>query len=263
MLRGLARHYRALRRSSGLILIFVAAGALPAMAQQDHAYSAEQIQAGYRLYAAQCQLCHATNGDGVAGISLSRQQFRTVASDEDMRKLIVAGSSRGMPGFALGEAEMDGVLAFIRSGLDQRGVTFRLGDATRGAAIFAGKGNCAACHRLRGQGARTAPDLTDIGFVRRPSQIFTSLTEPLKATMPINRPVTIVMRDGRTLKGRRYDEDTFSVRLIDSAEKMHAIQKSAIRRYDVRRDTDMPSFRGTLSEAELGDLLSYLLSLKG
>jgi putative heme-binding domain-containing protein len=235
----------------------------PAAAQQDHQYSAEQIQAGYRLYAGQCQLCHAVNGDGIAGISLSRQQFRSIASDDDMRKLIAAGTPRGMPAFTLSEAEMDGVIAFIRSGLDQRGVTFRLGDAARGRAVFNGKGACASCHRVAGNGARTAPDLTDIGFLRRPGQLFTSLTEPIRATLPINRPITLLLRDGRTLKGRRYDEDTFSVRLIDSDEKMHSIQKAAIRRYDVRKDTDMPSFRGTLSEAELGDLLSYLLSLKG
>ena len=244
----------------GAFLALVAT--LPAAAQ-DHAYSTEQIQAGYRLYASQCQLCHAVNGDGVAGISLSRQQFRSIANDEDMRRLIAAGTQRGMPAFTLSEAEMDGVVAFLRSRPDQRGVTFRLGDAARGAALFAGKGNCASCHRVRGMGARTAPDLTDIGTLRRPGQIFTSLTEPARQTMPINRPVTLVLRDGRTLKGRRYDEDTFSVRLIDSTEKMHSIQKSAIRSYDVRKDTDMPSFRGTLSEAELGDLLSYLLSLKG
>jgi mono/diheme cytochrome c family protein len=28
-------------------------------------------------------------------------------------------------------------------------------------------------------------------------------------------------------------------------------------------DTDMPSFRGRLSDGELGDLLAYLMTLKG
>jgi putative heme-binding domain-containing protein len=245
-----------------MALAVVTLMAMPAGAQ-DHSYSAEQIQSGYRLYASQCQLCHAPNGDGVAGISLSRQQFRAVSTDEEIRKLISTGSSRGMPGFMLGEAEMDGVIAFIRSGMDQRGVTFRLGDASRGKMVFEGKGNCASCHRVAGKGARTAPDLTDIGFLRRPGQLFNSLTEPAKQTMPINRPVDILLRDGSRIKGRRYDEDTLSVRLIDSAENMRSIQKAEILRYDVRKDTDMPSFRGVLTDAELGDVLSYLLSLKG
>ncbi|HEY5082985.1 MAG TPA: c-type cytochrome, partial [Rhizomicrobium sp.] len=152
---------------------------------------------------------------------------------------------------------------FVRSGLDQSGVTFRLADAARGKAIYDGKGGCAACHLVAGVGARTAPDLTDIGFIRRPGQIVTSLTDPDKATQPINRPITIITKDGRTITGRRYDEDTFTVQLIDSQERMLSIQKADIRQYDVGQHSPMPSFRGKLSDDELADLLAYLVSLKG
>ena len=81
--------------------------------------------------------------------------------------------------------------------------------------------------------------------------------------MPINRPVVITLKNGRTVKGRRYDEDTFLVRLIDSGENLVTVSKSDIASYQVRMDTDMPSFRGRLSDGELGDLLAYLISLKG
>jgi putative heme-binding domain-containing protein len=146
--------------------------------------------------------------------------------------------------------------------MDRSGVSFRLGDSARGKAVY-DAGGCASCHRVKGEGGRTAPDLSDIGLIRRPGQIFTSLTEPIKATMPINRPVVIVLKNGQTIRGRRYDEDTFSIRLIDAGENLRSVAKSDIRTYQVRMDTDMPSFRGRLSEAELGDLLAYLLSLKG
>jgi len=236
----------------------------PAAAQEDHQYSADQIQAGYRLYASQCQLCHGTNGDGIGGTNLARQQFRFVITDADIKRMVANGSTGGgMPSFAIKDEELDDLIAFIRSGMDRTGVTFRLGDAVRGKAVYDGKGGCASCHHIAGHGARTAPDLTDIGFIRRPGQIFTSLTEPTKATMPINRPVVITLKNGRTIKGRRYDEDTFSVRLIDSSENMLSVAKSDIRSYQVRMDTDMPSFRGTLNDGELGDLLAYLISLKG
>jgi putative heme-binding domain-containing protein len=236
--------------------------AAPAAAQ-DHQYSAEQIQAGYRLYTDQCQLCHGATGDGIAGINLAHQQFRTVVSDDDIRQMIATGNTQGMPPFVFKSDELDSLVAFVRSGLDLSGVSFRLGNAVRGKAIYDGKGGCAICHRLAGQGARTAPDLTDIGFIRRPGQITTSLTDPDKGTMPINRPVTIVTKDGRTIKGRRYDEDTFSVRLIDSQERLLSIQKSDIRRYDVGMRSTMPSYQGTLSSNELADLLAYLVSLRG
>ena len=250
-------------RLIGAVLLLCAV-ARAAAAQEDHQYSAEQIQGGYRLYASQCQLCHGLNGDGVGGTNFARQQFRFVTSDADIRRMIANGSTGGgMPSFALRDTELDGVIAFLRSGMDRSGVTFRLGDAGRGKAVYDGKGGCASCHRLAGQGARTAPDLTDIGYLRRPGQIFTSLTDPIKATLPINRPVAITLRNGRVIKGRRYDEDTFSVRLIDANETMLSLSKADIASYQVRTDTDMPSFRERLSEGELGDLLAYLISLKG
>ena len=63
------------------LCLALALAAAPAPAQEDHAYSAEQIQAGYRLYASQCQLCHGQNGDSIAGTNLGRQQFRLVSTD--------------------------------------------------------------------------------------------------------------------------------------------------------------------------------------
>jgi putative heme-binding domain-containing protein len=203
------------------------------------------------------------NGDAIAGVNLARQQFHTVISDDDIRKMITTGNPQGMPPFAFKPEELDELVAFVRSGLDPSGVTFQLGDASRGKVIYDGNGGCAACHRVAGVGPRTAPDLSDIGFIRRPSQILTSLTDPTRATMPINRPVTIVTKDGRTIHGRRLDEDTFTVQLIDGQENMVSIDKSDIRRYDIGMASDMPSFQGVLNNDELADLLAYLVSQKG
>ena len=46
-------------------------------------------------------------------------------------------------------------------------------------------------------------------------------------------------------------------------ENMRSIQKSDIRRYDVSMTPRMPSYKGRLNEAELADLLAYLVSLRG
>lgn len=231
-------------------------------AAQDHQYGAEQIQAGYRLYVGQCQLCHGFNGDLIARVNLARQQFPRAVTDDDIRKAITTGNPAGMPPFALKSEELDNLVAFIRSGMDQVGTGFRLGDVSRGKTIYE-NGGCAACHRLAGNGPRTAPGLDDIGLVRRPGQILTSLTDPTKGTMPINRTVTIVTRDGRTIHGRRFNEDTFSVQLIDEQENVRSIEKSDIRSLDVSMTSQMPSYRGRLNDAELADLLAYLVSLRG
>lgn len=235
--------------------------AAPALAQ-DHMYSAEQIQGGYRLYTAQCQLCHGPNGDGISGINLARQQFHHVVSDDDIRKMITTGNPQGMPPFTMQPEELDELVAYVRSGLDRGGAGFRLGDATRGKAVYE-SARCGTCHRIGGDGPLMAPDLSDIGFIRRPGQIYTSLTSPDKATMPINRTVTIVTKSGETIHGRRLDEDTFLVQLIDDHEKIRAINKADIRSYDIGKKSDMPSFVGQLSDDAMADLVAYLVSLKG
>lgn len=246
-----------------LTLVMFASGkaAAPAASQQ---YSTASIQAGYKLYAAQCALCHANNGDGVQGINLPRQQFRRASSDADIKNTITNGvPGAGMPPFQFQPAELDAVVAYIRSGFDLAGAPFTVGDAQRGKAVYDGKGGCAACHRVRGNGSRAAPDLTDIGVIRRPSTIQRTILEPAAVMQPINRPVRIVTRDGRTIQGRRLNEDSVSVQLIDRQEQLISLLKTDIIQVEVGMTSGMPSYANRLSAAEVADLLAYLLSLKG
>src|SRR5580704_2052789 len=122
-----------LRCCSAAVVFFVITA--PVFAQE-HEYSADQIQAGYRLYTGQCQICHGNNGDNIAGVNLSRQQFKTVRSDDDIRRMIATGNPAGMPPFVLKPEELDDLVAFVRSGLDQGSATFRLGDAEHGKAVY-------------------------------------------------------------------------------------------------------------------------------
>jgi putative heme-binding domain-containing protein len=246
-------------------LALCAATAERASAQvEDHQYRTEDIQTGSRLYGAQCALCHGQNGDGVVGVNLSRQQFRRASSDDDIRSTIATGvADAGMPPFRLQPAELDGLVAFIRSGFDRSATPFTLGDAGRGKAVYDSKGACAACHRVAGRGARTAPDLSDIGAIRQPAAIQRSLLEPSRAMLPINRPLRIVTRDGRTVRGRRVNEDTATVQLIDEGERLVSLSKSEIRELELGTTSGMPSFAGKLTDEELADLLAYLFSLKG
>jgi cytochrome c oxidase cbb3-type subunit 3 len=197
-------------------------------------------------------------------VNLLRQQFRRASSDEDIRNTIATGvAAAGMPPFRLQPAELDGLVAYIRSGFDISGAPFKVGNAARGKAIYDGKGACASCHRVNGAGARTAPDLSDIGIVRQPAAIQRSLIDPAKGMLPINRPVRIVTRDGRTVRGRRLNEDTFTVQLIDENERLVSLEKSEIREFEAGTASPMPSFAGKLTGEEIADLLAYLVSLRG
>jgi cytochrome c oxidase cbb3-type subunit III len=253
---------------AGAVLLVIGAmscSAEPAFAQGlARQYSTANIQAGYRLYASQCALCHGGNGDAVAGINLARQQFRQVSTDADIRRTITGGvAAAGMPPFQFRPAELDAIIAYIRSGFDLDGASFAVGDAARGKAIFDGKGGCTACHRIHGRGSRTAPDLSDIGALRKPSAIQRSMLQPAAAMQPINRPVRVVTRDGRVIQGRRLNEDTETVQLITRDGRLVSLLKSDIQDFELGKASDMPSFADRLSTVEVADLLAYLLSLKG
>ena len=228
----------------------------------DHRYTSEAIEAGSRVYVEQCALFHSRRGDGVDGVDLRRGLFRTASSDDDLRRVITTGVGGGqMPAFDLQPFELDGVVAYIRAGFDPSGVAVKVGDASRGQVLFAGSGGCASCHRVNGQGPRTAPDLSEIGVVRTPAALQRTLLDPSATLLPINRPIRAVTRDGETIRGRRLNEDTYTVQLIDSEERLRSLVKADLVEYEVSETPVMTPT--TLSSDEVADLIGYLLTLRG
>ena len=72
-----------------------------------------------------------------------------------------------------------------------------------------------------------------------------------------------VTREGATLTGRLLNQDTFSVQLVDSSERLMSIDRSTLREFTVLKTSTMPSYRDKLSAQELADLVSYLTTLRG
>lgn len=228
----------------------------------DHTYSSAAIRTGYDVYMQNCALCHGIEGSWVEGIDLSRGQFRSVVTDHDLEGVIARGTAEGrMPSFDLTDPELDGLIAYIRIGFDPEGTPVNIGDADQGRMLFSGKGACSSCHRVNGHGPRTAPDLTDIGRLRMPAVLQRTLVDPRAALLPINRPVTIVTEDDEVISGRRLNEDTYTVQIIDSKERLLSLVKADLKHYEVSESpTHQPT---TLSGEEVADLVAYLMSLKG
>ncbi|MEX2581716.1 MAG: c-type cytochrome [Gemmatimonadota bacterium] len=253
-------------RVSLLCAVFGLLGApadVPAQSQ-DHQYSTADIEVGSRLYSRQCALCHGPSGDQVTGVNLRLGQFRRFLSDDELRGVITSGvPDAGMPGFRLPPAELDGLVAFIRAGFDVEGTAVRIGDAVEGRLVFEGIGGCTACHRVHGVGPTTAPDLSDIGAIRQPSALQRALLDPTGTMLPINRPIRIVTDDGRTIRGRRLNEDTYTVQVIAEGDRLISLDKADIREYELADTSPMPSVEGRLTGEEIAHLVAYLLSLRG
>ena len=248
-----------------LLDVTVAWTGVRAQVNQDHGqYDAAVIEAGRRLYGQQCRACHGNTGDGVPAVDLKVGRFSSADNDEAIAKVITGGvPGKGMPGFTFDPREVTSLVAFIRAGFDEASLSIKLGNPQRGRALFEGKGECAGCHRVNGKGPRLAPDLSDIGAIRTASSLQRSLLQPTESLLPINRPVRVVMKDGRTLKGRRLNEDTYSVQIIDAQERLLSLEKTDIKQLVVETTASMPSYQGRLTPDELADLLGYLASLRG
>ena len=250
-------------------MVSVLAGA-PAVAQQQPAaqhageYSQADIQAGSVVYALQCSQCHGPTGDQVGGIDLRSGRFRNnVTSDDDLRRIITNGiPNTSMPGRKLAPAELTAVVAYVRNMRDFNATVVKLGDSGRGRTLFAENG-CGGCHRISGTGSRVASDLSEIGSSRSPAAIQQALLDPSSMMMPINRPVRVVTKDGRTINGRRLNEDTFTIQLLTDKEELLTVQKSDLKEFNILKTASMPSFKDKLGPQQLADVVAYLASLRG
>jgi putative heme-binding domain-containing protein len=237
----------------------------PAYAAEEHVgtYSEDSITRGARIYYGTCVACHGDNGDSIPQVNLRSNRFRHAVTDDELTNVITGGiAGTGMPANTLEVPDQGAIVAFIRNMDARLGEAASVGDPQRGKLVFEGKGGCLACHRVNGVGSRTAPDLSDIGLSRNAKFLVQKLEDPQALVMPVNRTVHAVTRDGRVITGRRLNEDTWSVQLIDSQENLLGLMKSDLKEYTLLKQSPMPAYKGTLSDAEIADVAGYLLSLK-
>ena len=233
---------------------------------QDRApqYFPADIQYGAQIFASQCTTCHGANGDLIAGVNFRAGQFKRVVTDNDLRATITNGvPGTAMQPFAFGASELTGLVAYLRNMSTFSAQGLLVGDAARGKTLFGGTGNCASCHAVNGKGPLLAPDLGDIGLLRTADVLHRTLLDPAGTMLPVNRMVRAVTRDGKVVTGRRLNEDTYTVQLIDEQEHLRSFAKSDLTEYTVLKTTTMPSYKDKLSAQELADIEAYLLSLKG
>ena len=251
---------------SAMALWTVGLAAASAQAQvplHESPYSEADIAYGATVYASKCVTCHGPQGDAIGGVNLRGGTFRNAVIDRDLERFIRTGSPSGMPPFVLDNADMAGIIAYLRNmnGFDAAAV--KTGDAARGRAIVNGKGGCTGCHRIDADGSRVAPNLSDIGAARSAGSLQRSLVDPTSQMMPINRPIRVVTKDGTIVNGRRLNEDTYSLQILDDHERLHSLAKADLREYTISTTSPMPSYESTLSGEEIADVVAFLLSLKG
>ena len=255
---------RAFKLCTSVFAVFLATiNTLSAKQQTD---TPSEVNDGRQLFIANCAVCHGPDGDSVPGVDLGHGKFKRASSYDNLVEIVSAGvPGTAMPAFSkeLSDIEMRTIVAYFRFMAANAYSTSAPGDPVRGKAIFEGKGECLNCHSVKNKGSRLGPDLAEIGAVRRMIELERSLLEPNAEILFQNRLVRLVTRDGVTITGRLLNQDTFSVQLIDSKERLHSLQKSSLNEYAFIDKSPMPTYRDKLNPPELADLVSYLVSLKG
>jgi len=237
------------------VLLLVCAAALAFGQNEDLAH-------GRKLYEGFCSLCHGQTGTGGKGPSLAQPTLQRAPDGERLVEIIRQGI-RGteMPGaWQLTEHEAQQVAMYVRA-LGRTPEERLPGDGVRGKALYNSNG-CSGCHIIRGAGSSLGPELSEIGARRSSTYLRTALLDP-GAALPEGFVVVSVTTGGRTIRGMRITEDTFTIQLRDASGKLHSFRKSELAK--ISREPHgalMPSYQGKLSNAELDDLIAYLASLR-
>ncbi len=248
-----------------MMLYALATGLLaaPAWAQHEVAIAVD-IESGLHVYRAYCFTCHGPEGASVPGVDFRLGEFRHASTRQEIAAIIRNGiPGTAMPANNLDQDDLRRVMAYITSLHDFQTSAVKLGDAARGAELFKGKGQCLTCHRVETQGSRVGPDLSEIGATRSADFLERTLLDPTAAMLPQNRFVRGVTKDGKVIMGRRLNENTDTVQLIDEHENLVSLVKADLREYSSLKTSPMLSYKDKFTADEMADVLAYLVSLKG
>jgi cytochrome c oxidase cbb3-type subunit III len=242
----------------------IAVASFPLSAQQmQQNYQQFQVDRGATLYSSNCVECH-TDGTGVPGVNLRTGQFPRGSSDDDLMSAIKNGiPGTMMPPHDFNGADLAAMVAYVRS-MSQQTELVTLGDAEKGKALFNNEGGCLNCHRVGNSGARTALNLSDTGTLHPPSYLERALLDPdaTLAATPESRLVRAVTNQGKTISGRRLNEDTYTIQIMDDHGDLLSLDKADLRSLTVLKSSPMPSAKGKFSDEQVSDLVAYLASLK-
>jgi len=121
------------------------------------------IEAGRARFNVRCAGCHGQDGlGGERAPAIGQSWHSRTETEASIRETIQHGiPESGMPGFNVPAAELDQLVAFLRSRVLPLAKTAIGGDERSGEPLFFGKARCGECHSVWGKGSLNGPDMTE------------------------------------------------------------------------------------------------------
>ena len=223
---------------------------------------------GQESYRVHCSLCHgydAKGGGETAGPNLTTGRYRHATSVAGLFDVIRNGVD-GTAMLGINPETPDRVvwqvITYLESLTPNPSDLELPGTPAVGRQLFVGRGNCARCHMVNGEGGRLGPDLSRVAERRDPDELRHDLVSPSADVDPRWWTVTVTRNDGSVVEGLRLSDDTFTLRLIDQRERLWSFSKHDLRSHEQVKTSTMPSVEDSLSAGEVDDLVAYLFSLR-
>lgn len=228
---------------------------------------------GAVLFRQECTYCHGVSArGGMRGPDLTTGTWTHGGADSELASTISTGvPGTAMPPNKLTEEEIWQLITYLRT--LQQPPTAQTGDAKRGEGLFFGATRCSSCHIVNGRGGQLGPELTKVGSARPRAYLVESIREPgrrLTENLSIGDEatrkydtVTLVTADGTTIVGVPLNEDTFTVQVMDTGERVHSLQKRTLKSFKHEERSLMPAYDvNRLNASDLDDIVAYLQTLR-
>ena len=230
-------------------------------------FAPEQVEAGRVRFASQCGFCHGRDaGGGEGGPDLTRSELVAADVRGDRIAPVVRSGRQNMPGFALSDADMTAIVAFIHDQKTQaesavggrRSVDLadlQTGNADAGKRYF--DNACSRCHSATGDLAGIATRLQGLPLLQRMLYPGGQIRDPKRAAQ-----VTVTLPSGQVITGRLAYRDEFTIALTDASGWYRSWAATQVR-FTVNdpREAHVDQL-GKYTDADMHDVLAYLQTLR-
>ncbi len=260
---------------AGAVLSASAPGPVPQQASTPSA----AVTSGQTIFAAQCAFCHGRDATGGAsGPDLTDSALVGKDVNGDLIGPVLHGGrpEKGMPPFALSDADLKAVVAYIhdrKKTVDEnpgrrRKVSVEdisTGNADAGKRYFEGAGGCTTCHSASKDLLGVASRYRGLALMQRmlyPTP--QNAVSPGEGEKPTPNPVkvTVTPPSGQAVTGTLVHQDEFLIALTDGSGFYHSWPAAGVK---IALDNPLKAHVDQLAkytDDDIHNLIAYLQTLK-